>query len=265
MIGLGSNRLTVCRRGGMSVTQAGRGGMEWLAGSRAPLWASPYSHQATAALQRNFPSYWNDIRQYGFRNPNMVPWINEDPMLICSVVEVGVKRYLYFENGGSMAMPRLLTTDDTIEYSCFGEFRIFGRTGGVGTPGFAIRHMIGSENIYAIQQYVSWSSVYSPINAITEYHCTLDMPTKKFYIEGVSGSRNFNWSGLQSICNISSVSSVRCKLRFLNISELHYIPFVSETRDGLLDTASFTLNPNTTTSKFSAYYSDAQGNPWSPS
>ena len=29
MIGLGSNRLTVCRRGGMSVTQAGRGGMEW--------------------------------------------------------------------------------------------------------------------------------------------------------------------------------------------------------------------------------------------
>lgn len=85
MIGLGSNRLTIARRGGMSVTQAGRGGMELLLGGRGALGASPYSAQATAALKRNFPSYWNDIMQYGLRNPNMVPLINEDPMLICSV------------------------------------------------------------------------------------------------------------------------------------------------------------------------------------
>ena len=63
MIGLGSNRLTVCRRGGMSVTQAGRGGMEWLAGTGA---RSPYSVQATAALKAAFPTQWPTIRDYGF-------------------------------------------------------------------------------------------------------------------------------------------------------------------------------------------------------
>lgn len=77
MIGLGSNRLTVCRRGGMSVTQAGRGGMEWLAGGRMPSWASPYSAQATAALLAQFPTQWPTIRDYGFAHPEIVPIINQ--------------------------------------------------------------------------------------------------------------------------------------------------------------------------------------------
>ena len=87
MIGLGSNRLTVCRRGGMSVTQAGRGGMEWLAGARMPNWASPYSAQATAALKAQFPTQWPTIRDYGFAHPALVPFINEDPMLVMSLIE----------------------------------------------------------------------------------------------------------------------------------------------------------------------------------
>ena len=80
MIGLGGNRLTVCRRGGMSVTQAGRGGMEWLAGGRSPLWASPYSAQATAALKAQFPTQWPTIRDYGFAHPEIVPFVNENPI-----------------------------------------------------------------------------------------------------------------------------------------------------------------------------------------
>ena len=79
MIGLGSNRLTVCRRGGMSVTQAGRGGMEWL-GVRAPLWATPYSVQATAALLAQFPTQWPTIRDYGFAHPEIVPIVNKAPL-----------------------------------------------------------------------------------------------------------------------------------------------------------------------------------------
>ena len=80
MIGLGSNRLTVCRRGGMSVTQAGRGGMEWLAGGREPLWSSPYSAQATAALKAQFPTQWPTIRDYGWEHPEIVPFVNQYPM-----------------------------------------------------------------------------------------------------------------------------------------------------------------------------------------
>lgn len=81
MIGLGSNRLTVCRRGGMSVTQAGRGGMEWLAGGRVPSWASPYSAQATQALKAQFPTQWPTIRDYGFAHPEIVPYADAVPLV----------------------------------------------------------------------------------------------------------------------------------------------------------------------------------------
>ena len=96
MIGLGSNRLTVCRRGGMSVTQAGRGGMEWLAGGRIPSWATPYSAQATAALLAQFPTQWPTIRDYGFAHPEIVGYMNayapEDAKIAYSLVEgIGVR------------------------------------------------------------------------------------------------------------------------------------------------------------------------------
>ena len=91
MIGLGSNRLTIARRGGMSVTQAGRGGMEWLAGGRMPSWASPYSAQATAALKAQFPTQWPTIRDYGFSHPEIVSYMNayapEDAKIAYSLVE----------------------------------------------------------------------------------------------------------------------------------------------------------------------------------
>ena len=80
MIGLGSNRLTVCRRGGMSVTQAGRGGMEWLAGNGKRR-ESPYSAQATAALKDAYPDLWTTLRDFGFRNPDKVPFINQYPLV----------------------------------------------------------------------------------------------------------------------------------------------------------------------------------------
>ena len=103
MIGLGSNRLTVCRRGGMSVTQAGRGGMEWLAGVRMPSWASPYSAQATAALQAQFPTQWPTIRDYGIAHPEIVGYMNayapEDAKIAYSLVAgLGIR---WVANGGT--------------------------------------------------------------------------------------------------------------------------------------------------------------------
>ena len=104
MIGLGSNRLTVCRRGGMSVTKAGRGGMEWLAGYREPSWASPYSAAATAALKAQFPTQWQTIRDYGFAHPEIVGYMNayapEDAKIAYSLVPtLGVIRSVYGAGG----------------------------------------------------------------------------------------------------------------------------------------------------------------------
>ena len=107
--------MTVCRRGGMSVTQAGRGGMEWLAGGRVPDWATPYSAQATAYLQQHYSAYWSEIMAYGFdpAHQALIPYINEDPDLVCSLMDVGKVRYGY-SNGncgfGAVYIPTRNTT-----------------------------------------------------------------------------------------------------------------------------------------------------------
>ena len=116
MIGLGSNRLTVCRRGGMSVTQAGRGGMEWLAGGRRPRWSGPYSAQATAALKAQFPTQWPTIRDYGFAHPALVPFINEDPMLVMSLIDGLGTRWLVGDGNSWIDYGRKV--DVTHSYKC---------------------------------------------------------------------------------------------------------------------------------------------------
>ena len=103
MIGFGSNRLTVCRRGGMSVTQAGRGGMEWLAGGRGPSWASPYSAAATVWILNNYGDQWQAIKQYGHDYPEVVPYVNATPSISLWLVtyegfhDILVNNHLTFE------------------------------------------------------------------------------------------------------------------------------------------------------------------------
>lgn len=63
-------------------------------GGRCYYIASPYSPEATQALKAAFPQYWTAIRDYGVAHPQLVPFINEDPMLIVSLVEVGKTRWL---------------------------------------------------------------------------------------------------------------------------------------------------------------------------
>ena len=157
MIGLGSNRMSVCRRGGMSVTQAGRGGMEWLAGDRMPSWSSPYSAQATAALLAQFPTQWPTIRDYGFAHPEIVGYMNayapEDAKIAYSLVEgIGVRKLLgngssYFDTGIGARTP-LLSFDCLADIkgmsgypkTLFGVIDSYG--GGTGMYGF-INHGTG--------------------------------------------------------------------------------------------------------------------------
>ena len=123
MIGLGSNRLTVCRRGGMSVTQAGRGGMEWLAGGRMPSWASPYSAAATAALKAQFSAeQWPTIRDYGFAHPEIVGYMNayatEDAKIAYSLVPTLGVRSIVTDGSAKFALGYKYTTDMTLELDC---------------------------------------------------------------------------------------------------------------------------------------------------
>lgn len=173
MIGLGSNRLTVCRRGGMSVTQAGRGGMEWLAGGRLPSWATPYSAQATAALRAQFPTQWPTIRDYGFAHPALVPFINEDPMLVMSLIEGLGTRWLIGDGTAYIDMNRIIARDDVfhihiLSNTGYQQATIFGSTGSsVGLYIQNWREKLGVNN----------SSEYSTSSANVEYDIVCN-PTK---------------------------------------------------------------------------------------
>lgn len=82
-------------------------------GGRCYYIASPYSPEATQALKAAFPQYWTAIRDYGVAHPQLVPFINEDPMLIVSLVEVGKTRIL--DTNGAINTPLgVNTSSDTI-------------------------------------------------------------------------------------------------------------------------------------------------------
>ena len=145
MIGLGSNRLTIARRGGMSVTQAGRGGMEWLAGVRVPSWASPYSAAATAALLAQFPTQWPTIRDYGFAHPALVPFINEDPMLVMSLIDgLGIRRLI--PASGAYVKTTVIATTAKLSFDCVADLR--GMTGYPATLFGVINSYNGGSGMY---------------------------------------------------------------------------------------------------------------------
>ena len=149
MIGLGSNRLTVCRRGGMSVTQAGRGGMEWLAGGRVPSLASPYSAQATAALLAQFPTQWPTIKLYGQQHPEIVPYVNANPTMYgyiiayhkanldtyfatyqgCEFVQASGSQRFEIDLNGNSGTTRL---DHIIQFTNLTSRQLMGQNGGGG-------------------------------------------------------------------------------------------------------------------------------------
>lgn len=181
MIGLGSNRLSVCRRGGMSVTQAGRGGMEWLAGGRLPSWASPYSAQATAALLAQFPTQWPTIRDYGFAHPEIVGYMNayapEDAKIAYSLVPTLGKRWIKGDGNSYIVTTRAIGTHPRIvieDYYCtLGNACIFQPivNGAVKVDGWVTNP---DGNMYYRYGSASWNGTRS-MGTITGQRMTLDL------------------------------------------------------------------------------------------
>lgn len=156
MIGLGSNRLSVCRRGGMSVTQAGKGGMKWLAGTGS---RSPYSVQATAALKAQFPTQWPTIRDYGVAHPEIVGYMNayapEDAKIAYSLVEgIGWRRL----NGDGASYLKLDILADSTDYEVFMDVTLLQRKS--GTPYF-ICASTNSDRDHACNIYTPAGTTYN--------------------------------------------------------------------------------------------------------
>ena len=196
MIGLGSNRLTVCRRGGMSVTQAGRGGMEWLAGGRRPRWSSPYSAQATAALQAQFPTQWPTIRDYGFAHPEIVGYMNayapEDAKIAYSLVEGIGTRWLKGD-GVAWVLTDYLPTSDShiiVDYALQPNRSLYGRvfdsdgtTGAFNNPRTLVVNYESGTLHVSLFGDTSWYS-YSQYKTTDYTMHRYEVDKNKFYVDG---------------------------------------------------------------------------------
>ena len=91
MIRLDGNSLAAFRGAGVAGTVQRMAGCELFGEARG---TSPYSAAATRALKAQFPTQWPTIRDYGFAHPALVPFINEDPMLVMSLIDGLGERWL---------------------------------------------------------------------------------------------------------------------------------------------------------------------------
>lgn len=280
MIGLGSNRLSVCRRGGMSVTQAGKGGMEWL-GVRMPSWSTPYSAQATAALKAQFPTQWPTIRDYGLAHPALVPFINEDPMLVCSLIpELGVIRWLVGDGasyvrtewkanqnfrsvakirtmssiltGGVFSCGQVYDASDTMLIARSGQYdAFFWNVGGefVNTGSAQLR----ANTVYNIDMNKSRVIING-----TQYNLSSRTFTSpyKFSVMSRNGAVPGNNMAYNEHWNYQSGNLVN-----------HLVPFIGRTMgDGMIDLADMTFHENEGTGAFTSLLTQQDGvTPWSPS
>lgn len=70
---------------------------------------SPYSAEATATLKEAFPNDWITIRDYGFNNADMIPYVNQYPMIVASLA--GVARCVMTTNGEAYFNTGIKTTN----------------------------------------------------------------------------------------------------------------------------------------------------------
>ena len=78
MIRLDGNSLAAFRGAGVAGTVQSVAGCELFGEARG---TSPYSAAATRAIKQAYPDLWNTLKQFGFDNPDKVPFINQYPLV----------------------------------------------------------------------------------------------------------------------------------------------------------------------------------------
>lgn len=97
---IGNREISLGVMGGTLITAACYGGGEVFG-------VTPYDKATTRYLKATYPSYWAQIRDYGFANPQLVPWINEDRDIAVSLIkpefvavqQAGLLTFKYLQDG----------------------------------------------------------------------------------------------------------------------------------------------------------------------
>ena len=209
---------------------------------------SPYSLAATQALKAAFPAYWTAIRDYGYAHPALVPFINEDPMLICSLVEVGKTRWLVGDGKAWIQVPVRISTSNTIT-------TIVKKIESAST----FQCLFSTSPSTAFRLWVSNSKCICTINGTESSQINFD-GIGKFEYNGeswmVNGVVVNTYKGTPVIADsfcLYNLSSSASRQPFSAMSEFnvkdiaHFIPYNNGTECGMLDIVSLTFHPNANT------------------
>ena len=247
-------RETIRRRGGLELTSRVVGGL-WVVGERTQ--TSPYNVAATAALKAAFPAQWPTIRDYGYAHPALVPFINEDPMLVCSLMELGKIRFLKGDgnswidtgikprNTTRLHILRAYWGDDTV-YTDYATNAGIAYTdnGSTGNQGWGF-------NLWGTSLYVGFGNYTNPGSVSKNKIYEFDMNKGAWSIkeDGVSkwsgtmsGSPTpsynlllFGWMRNGNVPYRSKMYKDRAQIYESDGMVRDFVPFVSTTRNGMLD------------------------------
>ena len=220
-----------------------------------------YSLAATQALKAAFPQYWTAIRDYGYAHPQLVPFINEDPMLVCSLVEVGKTRWLVNDGVSYINTGFIPNTNSSVE--C--EYQVITHGGGANA-------ILGCRNVRGKDEFMIWiyndyitrgwgatgqRTVATGVNVSLPHE--IGMGNGWFLYDG---TRSTQPSGAFTgaipcylfCCNtLGAPDSQRSKKAQISYAifggdtQLHLLPFTRNGENGMLDILSGTFHPNANT------------------
>lgn len=163
---IGNRNISLGVMGGTLITAACYGGGDVFG-------CSPYDFATTRYLKATYGAYWQAIKQFGWDNPSLVPFVNEDNDLIVSLVEVGKERWLH-GNGSSYFKTGLLLATNTKSRLRFRYNSVSSNTSPIGARGKNFEHIHYNSSFY-YEYNSSWNSTGVSAVAHTIYDIETDL------------------------------------------------------------------------------------------
>lgn len=197
----------------------------------------PYNRVATEYIQETYPAYWPSIRAYGWSHPALVPYINEDPDIMCSLMNLGWSRIInfggsgYFETDIPMSNIRTLEAKMSIYNSV--NYAFFGTTSSY-------------EGVYYWQGYL-WLSASKQAGALSaSNNVTFNIANGQISVQNINTSIPSYGSSKMLIGKVGSVNGYAGKLSSFSVvgannKGYQFVPFVRNSEVELLDVINLSL------------------------
>ena len=244
------------------------------------IWDNPYNSETTRILMTNFPTKFVEICRYGNWHTQIVPFINEDPMLVCSLGIEGMPIRWLVGDGTAYINTGIVMKDIShiFEVTCrwngtnTGAFQtIFGFIVGGNVPRLGL-HQYQGKMMFGTNSSINTSYTVDKVardyiyNATTGDVSRRNIGSGNFSIIGNAGkdSSSFNANTLPIFLfarnngghNNGYVGDVA---RFKDNDSIELVPFKSTTREGMVDLVNATFHQNQGAGHFTDTYTLQDG------